>query len=148
MKKTETRKNEFKLRIYDEDTLINLEELQKTGQYDSMNELLNKVIEKGAAAMLVSLGKRGVLSDDSNMPEGATLLEIKNMLRSVAITVDDIFVIMNIVETLGAIQFNIESAKLNNEPISEELLQSGAFSDLPDWLQEIKDIIIRSKHRK
>lgn len=148
MKKTETRKNEFKLRIYDEDTLINLEELQKTGQYDSMNELLNKVIEKGAAAMLVSLGKRGVLSDDSNMPEGATLLEIKNMLRSVAITVDDIFVIMNIVETLGAIQFNIENAKLNKEPISEELLQSGAFSDLPDWLQEIKDIIIRSKHRK
>lgn len=148
MKKPEKRKNEFKLRIYDEDTLINLDELQKTGYFGNMNELLNKVIEKGAAAMLASFGKRGVLSDDSNNPQGTSLLEIKNKLSSMSSTLDNIFVLTSIVETLGAIQFNIENAKISGEPVTEELLQSGAFSDLPEWLQEVKDVIIRSSQRR
>lgn len=147
MKKTEKRKNEFKLRIYDEDTLINLDELQKTGQFGSMNELLNKVIEKGAGLMLASFGKKGVLSDDVNNLSGTSSLEIKNRLLSMSRTLDDIFVIVSIIETLGAMLFNIENAKITNEPITAELLQSGAYSDLPDWLQEVKDVIIRKMHR-
>ncbi|MCM1360133.1 MAG: hypothetical protein NC132_06460 [Corallococcus sp.] len=148
MKNTEKRKNEFKLRIYDEDTLINLDEIQKIGRFDSMNELLNKVIEKGSSVMLAGYGKRGILSEDTEELPDASHTEIRNKLTSIASTLDDIFVITSIIETLGAVLFNIENAKINDEPITTELLQSGAYSDLPDWLQEIKDMIIRSKHRR
>lgn len=147
MKKPEKRKNEFKLRIYDEDTLINLDELLKTGHFDSMNGLLNKVIEKGAATMLASYGKHRALSDD-DIPYGTSMLEITKKLTSMTGTLDDIFVLMSIVETLCAIQFNIEVAKITGEPVTEELLQSGAFSDLPEWLQDVKDTIIRSNLRR
>lgn len=149
MKKSEIRKNLFTLRIYDDDTLTNLNELQKTGQFDSTNELLNKVVEKGAEALLVSFGKRKLLSNNDNLPQGISLLEIKNKLGSISTTLDDIFVITSIVETLGAMLFNIEYAKITGEPITAELLQSGAYSDLPEWLQEVKDIIIRNtKNRR
>ena len=64
------------------------------------------------------------------------------------LTINDLFVTMNVLEIMSATLYNVEVAKNSGETVSAELMDSGYFSNLPERYQEIKDKLIRRLERK
>lgn len=149
------KKNSFYLRIYDDDLLTSVYELAETQQFSSMNDLLCQALAIGIEKIYLKFGKRKALSSTvepvvSEMQKTDELLyRVKNM----ELTIDDIFVMLNIIEIMTTTLYNVEAAKTNNETeITAELMDSGYFSMLPGRYQDIKDKLIsrieKKKHKE
>lgn len=138
--KENTKKNSFHLRVYNEDMLTSLHELMGTGRFDSMNDLLNVALERGIVELYVEYGKKKAL-EPIVAPENTehALRQMGVKLDVISSTCDDIFVLMNVLETLTAMLFNVERAHRNGEPVSDDMLEQGLFAELPSWVEEVKD---------
>jgi hypothetical protein len=143
-KKTQKKKvqNQFVLRVYDNDVLTNLTELFATGQFESMNELLNKALCIGAEKIYLDFGKKRALTG-AVMPEVNTdserLNEILKRTKAVELTVDDVFVMMTAMEMLLSTVYNIEESKVEGKPVSIDMMQSGMLSVLPEHVRIAKE---------
>ena len=65
-----------------------------------------------------------------------------------SLSIDDVLVLMSMVEMLASTLYNVELARTKGEAVSEDLLESGYFSSLPEQLQEIKDRLIARMDQK
>ena len=153
MKKTQDKlKNAFWLRIYDVDTLQSIHELIETKQFDSMNDLLNQAVRAGIEKIYLDYGKRRALpsgyAPTSEAQPNARLEAIEKKLKEISLSIDDVLVLMSMVEMLASTLYNVELARTKGEAVSEDLLESGYFSSLPEQLQEIKDRLIARMDQK
>lgn len=139
-RKENTRKNEFKLRVYDDEMLTSIYELMGSGRFGSMNDLLNLALGRGVDELYMAYGKKKAL-EPVEAPENTehALRQIRTKLDALGSTCDDVFVMMNVLETLTAMLYNVERAVRNGEQVSDEMLEQGLFADLPSWVQEVKD---------
>lgn len=148
--KTDKKKNTFYIRVYDDDVLTSVYELYGTKQFDSMNDLMNKALAIGLEKIYLSYGKRRALSSavEPETPISESHREVINRLKNMELTINDLFVMMNVLEIMSATLYNVEVAKNSGETVSAELMDSGYFSNLPERYQEIKDKLIRRLERK
>lgn len=148
--KKDVKNNSFKVRVYDDDLLTSLNELYQTGQFESMNDLMNRALAIGIEKMYLEFGKRKALSDpiepDPNV--SAQLGMLMNKIHENSLSLDDIFVMMNCIETMAATLYNIQLAQAKKEPINAELIESGYLSTLPASMQAVKNQMIKRLDRK
>lgn len=154
-KKTQDKKkNSFYVRIYDDDLLTSIYELNDTRQFDSMNELLCKAVAIGVEKIYLAYGKKKALSSavEPSVPEAEKTEEILRRLKHMELTVNDLFVMLSVIENMETTLYNVEAAKSNGEAVSAELMDSGYFSSLPERYQAIKDKLIsrieKKKHKE
>lgn len=146
--------NSFHLRIYDDDLLTSIYELNDTGQFDSMNELLCKAVAIGVEKIYLAYGKKKALSlaVEPSVPETEKTEEILRRLKHMELTVNDLFVMLSVIENMETTLYNVEAAKSSGEAVSAELMDSGYFSSLPERYQAIKDKLIarieKKKHKE
>lgn len=144
------KKNSFFVRIYDDDLLTSIYELEKTGQFKSMNDLLCQALAIGIEKMYLTYGKKKSLGD-MREPTISSVQKIDELLyrvQNMELTSNDLFVMMSVLEVMITTLYNVEAAKSSGEPISAELMDSGYFSALPERYQEIKDKLIIRIERK
>lgn len=145
--KNETKKNNFHVRVYDEEILTSIYELVGTGSFESMNDLLNRALGKGIEEIYKIYGKRKSLGTVP-MPENNVSEELLKRFKHTEMTLDDVFVLMSVLEMLVTSLYNVQRALIAGEAISAELLDSGYFAELPRNLKEIKDELISRKAKK
>lgn len=148
--KVDKKKNTFYVRIYDDDILTSVYELFETKQFASMNDLMNKALALGIEKIYLTYGKRRALSSaiEPETPASESLEKVSQQLRNMELTINDLFVMMNVLEIMSATLYNVEVAKNSGEAVSAELMDSGYFSTLPERYQEIKDKLIRRMEKK
>ncbi len=148
--KKDVKNNSFKVRVYDDDLLTSLNELYTTGKFESMNDLMNRALAIGVEKMYLEFGKRKALPEkmdpEPNLP--AQLGMMMGKIHENSLNLDDIFVMMNCIETMVATLYNIQLAQVKREPISTELIESGYLSTLPVSMQAVKDQMIRRLDRR
>lgn len=149
-KTQDKKRNSFWLRVYDNDVLTSIYELIDTKQFDSMNDLLGRAVAIGIEKIYAEFGKRKALSSPiaPAVPDDRKIDEAIKRLREMELTVNDVFVMMSIIETMTTTLYNIEAAKSKGEPVSAELMDSGFFAELPKSFQEVKDTLIRRMEQK
>ncbi|MDE6059370.1 MAG: hypothetical protein K2G44_04935 [Clostridia bacterium] len=148
--KTQKRRNQFPLRIYNEDVLITLEELYATNQFESMNDLLGRAVKIGAEEIYANFGKRRSLGKDEPTGENlkTKLDELSRHEKRTSLTVDDIFVMLSVLETMLSSLYNIEHARIRGEEVSAELMDVGYYAQLPKDFQLVKDELIAQMKKK
>ena len=136
--------------MYDDDLLTSINELHLTGQFESMNDLMNRALAIGIEKMYLEFGKRRALPDmaDPNPNVSAQLVMMANKIHENSLNLDDIFVMMNCIETMVATLYNIQLAQVKKEPVSTELIESGYLTTLPASMQAVKDQMIRRLDRR
>ena len=149
-KEKDVKNNSFKIRVYDDDLLTSINELHLTGQFESMNDLMNRALAIGIEKMYLEFGKRRALPDmaDPNPNVSAQLVMMANNIHENSLNLDDIFVMMNCIETMVATLYNIQLAQVKKEPVSTELIESGYLTTLPASMQAVKDQMIRRLDRR
>ena len=149
-KEKDVKNNSYKVRVYDEDLLTSLNELYQTGQFDSMNDLMNRALAIGVQKMYLEFGKRKALPNSSEpIPNvSAELGKLMYKLKENSLELDDILVVMNCIETMVATLYNIQLAQVKKEPVSTELIESGYLTTLPASMQAVKDQMIRRLDRR
>lgn len=149
-KEKDVKNNSFKIRVYDDDLLTSINELHLTGQFESMNDLMNRALAIGIEKMYLEFGKRRALPDmaDPNPNVSAQLVMMANKIHENSLNLDDIFVMMNCIETMVATLYNIQLAQVKKEPVSTELIESGYLTTLPASMQAVKDQMIRRLDRR
>ena len=149
--KKNTRKNEFKVRIYDDDVLTSIDELLGTKDFSSTNDLLNQAVERGINEIYQAYGKAKKLSAPLDInTDGNThthMRDIKNKLSRIALTIDDLFVLLSTNEALLSTVFNVVMAHENGEIVSEESIEQGGYSDLPQFIKTVREKIILGLER-
>ncbi len=146
-----TKKNYFTVRLSDTNTLSSIEELLATKLYASGNILLNRAVEIGISEIYAKVfARNGTVSaaqaGNGTGPQPAGDLE--RMVKQNILTLDDVFVILNILEYMTSTLYNIELAKINNLPVSDDMVRSGVFSDLPDNLQAVKNELMARLNKR
>ncbi len=142
--------NAFYVRVYDDDVLTSLYELIDTKQFDSMNDLMNQALSIGIEKIYLTFGKRRALTSaiEPVIPNAENTKEVLHKLKSMELTINDLFVILNVLEVMITTLYNVEVAKNTGESVSAELMDSGYFSTLPEQYQSIKDTLIRRIEKK
>lgn len=140
-------KNNFHVRVYDDEVLKSIYELSETKMFGSMNELLNRALAGGVEELYKQFGKRKQLVDNVETPVNYSN-DIFKSLKTTEMTIDDIFVLINILEMLVTSLYNVQRAQVAKEDISVELIDSGYFSELPSNLKEIKEDLIKRRMTK
>ena len=151
MKKTQDKKiNSFHVRIYDDELLTELYALAELKEFSSMNELMNTALSIGIEKMYLDRGKRKSFAESKSQPTTPTANfdEMLKKLKGAELTLDDIFVMMNVMEMLLTTLYNNEVMKIKGEPVGIELLESGYMAQLPENIQQVKDKLIRRLSKK
>lgn len=149
-KNTGQKRNSFMLRIYDNEVLTSVYELIETKQFESMNDLLGRAVAIGIEKIYAEFGKRKALSSPvtPTVPDERKIDEAIKRLRDMELTVNDIFVMMSVIETMTTTIYNVEAARAKGDVVSAELMDSGFFAELPKSYQEVKDQLIRRIEQK
>lgn len=143
--------NQFLVRVANIDTLKSIERLYETKKFDSKNQMLNEIIERGLASLLSEYGKHRTFDKPLDVTEQATaetLVDIKKILKQQQLNMDDIFVMLNVMESLCSILLNIKLSQLNDEHIDNEMIEAGYLSSLPDFLQQVKNEVTSRLYKR
>jgi hypothetical protein len=147
VKKEDTSKNYFTVRVSDATTLGLLYDLFYTNAFESMNVLLNKIIDVGIVDFARKYLHKHIPTTPANQ-SSATIHDIPRALKQVEHTTDDMFVMAGISEYMLTTIFNVKYAELSGQKVSAEDLHSGIYSELPPNLQAIKQEIVRQHSKR
>lgn len=149
MKAQDKKNNSFRIRVYDDDLLTSLYELAELKEFASMNELICTALSIGIQKMYVERGKRKLLAKD--VIEESTDSKLNELIKSSKAnmkTLDDVFVMLNVVEMLMSTLYNVELCERKGESVSSEMIESGYLSELPRNIQRVKDSLIKRFTKK
>lgn len=137
-------RNDFRVRLYDAETVKSIDELLKTGDFSSVNELLGKAIAIGIEKIYVGYGKRKRLElatmPTPEVPDVVKLENIKRELDNLRVLDEDMYILMNSIKGLTASVYNVLRANVKGEPLSVELLDDyGYMATMPDSYLEIEN---------
>lgn len=141
------KKNNFLVRIQDDDILSYIYDLLNSGIFASQNELLNRCLEAGVPEVYKEQFQRypkGCARDGETIEEQKTQKELKEL----RLTVDELFVLMNISESLLATLYNTKLKEIEGESITSEMFDSGLLADLPPVLAEAKQELVKRHLKK
>ena len=137
-------RNDFRVRLYDAETVKSIDELIKTGDFSSVNELLGRAIAIGVEKIYVEYGKRKRLElatmPTPEVPDVIKLEKIQRELDNLRVLEEDMYILMNSIKALTASNYNILCANIRGEPLNAELLDDyGFMATMPDSYREIED---------
>ena len=145
-------KNDFHVRLYDIEVVKSIDELMKTGDFGTSNELLGKAVAIGIEKIYLEYGKRKRLAQaipNLEMPESVRLDRIEHELGKVRVLEEDMYILMNSVKALVASIYNVHRANVKGEALNEELLDNyGFMSELPEAYREIEDNLLKRFNRR
>lgn len=149
-KKPEKVKNEFKIRLYDTQLIKSIEELMQTKRFESYNDLLSYAVGIGIEKIYLDYGKRRAFQSppDAVIPSDERLNRLEHILAELKVMLEDIFIVSNSQEILTATIYNVLRSEAEGETVSAELMDSGFFSNLPEFFLEIKDKLIERSKKK
>lgn len=148
-----TQKNYYHIRLYDAETVKSIDELIKTGDFSSVNELLGKAIAIGIEKIYIEYGKRKRLElatmPTPEVPDVVKLEKIQQGLENLRVLDEDLYILMNTIKALSASVFNILRANVKGEPLNTELLDNyGYMATMPDSYVEMEDKLQSRFNRK
>ena len=150
-KKSDKQKNSFYIRIYDDELLQSIYELDHTKQYSSMNDLMTQALAIGVYEIYKTFGKKKVLDAASINNVNTLGADVQNLLKNIKYMskkIDDVFVMLNIIELLNTTIFNAFHDMLSGDTVTAEQLDSGYYSMLPNNLAEIKNELIKHANKR
>lgn len=130
------------LRVRNADTLALIYELAvKLGK---RSEVLNDALDIGVPILYNRIfGKDVQQSREQKSHSPSVGRELKELRRDV----DDLFIEVNVQETMLAGLFNALLAYANGEEINPEGLSDGSLCDLPELVAKIKEDLIETRKR-
>lgn len=132
----------FALRIHNADTLQLVNEL--AAKFKNRNAVLNDALDIGVPILYARIfGKDVKQSRESKSYSPSVGREIKELRR----VIDDLFIEMNVQETMLAGLFNALVAQLDGDAVNPEGLRDGSLCDLPELVARIKDDLIDTRKR-
>lgn len=149
-KSNDIRKFSQTIRIYDEQMLDYIDELISAGFFTSKNEIINRAVEYGLPLVYRELfGKKIAVGSKSETATKADDDEqLRKDMREIRLTLDDLFVVTNIIEYMTTTSYNLKLADINGITVADDDVRSGIYSQLPRQLQEIKNEILQRKAKK
>ena len=148
------RKNDFRVRLYNIEVVKSINELMKTGEFKSANELLERAIAIGIEKIYVERGKRKrkLLAQAVHNPEmqaNEKLDKIEREIAKVRIREEDMCIMLNSIKAVTASIYNIQRANIKGEPLNVELLDNyGYMSELPEAYREIENNLLKRINRR
>lgn len=132
----------FTLRVHNADTLALINELAvKLG---NRNAVLNDALDIGVPILYARIfGKDVKQSREQKSHSPSVGRELKELRR----VIDDLFIEMNVQETMLAGLFNALIAYLAGTVINAESLIDGSLCDLPELVAKIKEDLIDTRNR-
>ena len=134
--------NQKKLRIYDELTLHRVDKLLDNGCYKNFNELANVALKIGVDKLYKRIYEPNTLSGVND--EKKLMLD---KLNAVIISQDEMSVNIAIVKSLLQIFYSIWVSSNSGSNLSKEEIDSGLICDMPKFLKEVEDDLIKSVRR-
>lgn len=135
-------KNQITIRIEKIDTVKMIDALAAQGAFRSKNEILNRALEYGLPLVNATIfGKSKITQGENSRELARELAGIKNQIVQQSITV-------NVIETLLAFLYNVETAKAEGIEITKEFIESGVLETLPENIAEVKREMTRIEYEK
>lgn len=133
----------FSVLIHNADTLQLINELaDKLG--GKRNAVLNEALDIGVPILYARIfGKDVKQANEQKAHSPSVGRELKELRR----VIDDLFIEMNVHETMLAGLYNAEIAKLDGTPVNAEALRDGSLCDLPELVAKIKEDLIDTRNR-
>ena len=132
----------FALRIHDAETLRLINELAaKSG---NRNAVLNDALKLGVPALYERVFGKDTEAEKKKREHNPSVARELKELRKV---IDDLFVLMNVHETMIAGLFNVKAAELDGEEVNAESLLDGSMCDLPELVAGLKADLTRTGDR-
>lgn len=134
-------KSQITIRIENIDTLKMLEALSAHGAFHSKNEILNRALEYGLPLVNATIYGKGRKTQEESAEVAREIAAIKNILVQQTIG-------LNVLETLLAFLYNVETAKAEGIEITKEFIDSGVLETLPDNIAEVKREMTKIEYDK
>lgn len=132
----------FSVLVHNADTLRLVNEL--AAKFNNRNAVLNDALDIGVPILYARIfGKDVKQSRESKSHSPSVGREIKELRR----VIDDLFIEMNVQETMLAGLFNALVAQLDGDAVNPEGLRDGSLCDLPELVARIKDDLIDTRKR-
>lgn len=130
----------YSLRIHNVDTLTLINELAiKLG---NRNAVLNDALDIGVPILYARVFGKDVKKEREQKDQRPSVgRELKELRR----VIDDLFIEMNVQETMVAGLFNTLIAQLDGSAVNAESLRDGSICDLPELVAKIKEDLIGTK---
>jgi hypothetical protein len=149
MKTQDKKNNSFRIRVYDDDLLTSIYELAELKEFASMNELICTALSFGIEKMYIERGKRKAFTAKDVQESGDVKLnELIKRSKAQTTTLDDVFVMLNVVEMLMSTLYNAKLLDLKGESVSSEMIESGYLSELPENIRRVKDSLVKRLAKK
>lgn len=150
MKTQDKKNNSFRIRVYDDELLTSIYELARLKEFDSMNELICTALGIGIEKMYVERGKRKTFQNNDIVEKSSDtkLNELIKCSNANTKTLDDVFVMLNVVEMLMSTLYNVKLSDLKGESVSSEMVESGYLSELPENIRRVKDSLVKRLAKK
>lgn len=131
------------LRVRNADTYTLINELAvKLGK---RSVVLNDALDIGVPILYARIfGKEVQQSHEQKSHSPSVGRELKELRR----VMDDLFVEMNVQETMLAGLFNALIAQADGEPVNAEGLRDGSLCDLPELVAKIKEDLIETRQKR
>lgn len=132
----------FTSRIHNAETLRLLNEL--ADKFKNRNAALNDALDIGVPILYARIFGKDVKQEKEQKSHSPSVGRELKELRKV---IDDLFIEMNVQETMLAGLFNVLIAQLNGEDVNAEALLDGSMCDLPELVAGLKDDLTRTGER-
>ena len=141
-KKHNSESGYFSLYIRSEETMSLINELVlKSG---NRNAVLNEALDIGITILYSRTFGKDMDEEKKKREHNPSVARELKELRKV---IDDLFVLMNVHETMIAGLFNVKAAELDGEEVNAESLLDGSMCDLPELVAGLKADLTRSGDR-
>lgn len=128
----------FSLAVYDDYTLSMLNELAE--KFGNRNAVLNEALDIGVPQLYEKYFRNKVKTAAAANADSATSSRgVEKQLDEILRTMDDLFVEMNVQETMLAGLYNVKMLELDGAPPTSQALREGNLSDLPELVAGIKE---------
>lgn len=125
-----------RIRIYNIEIWDKITTLEGTKKFKGFNDVINQALEIGVPLLFDKIMD---FEEYYNKVKKIKTDLLEKNVREINITSDEMYITTQIIKTLVATLYNIEVAKLKDEPISGDIIESGLFGELPKNLQEIEE---------
>ncbi len=143
MKKKQSYKIPYSIRVHNDDTLSLVNELAaKSG---NRNAVLNDALDIGVPILYARIFGKDAKTPSEQKPLYSPSVgrELKELRR----VIDDLFVEMAVQETMLAGLYNVKTAELDGEDVNAEALRDGSMCDLPELVAGLKADLTKNEDR-
>lgn len=130
----------YSIRLHNVNTVNLINELSKTT--GNRNAILNEALDIGIPLLHARIFGKGTKKEIEQTPYSPSVGRELKLLRRV---IDDLFIEMNVQETMLAGLFNALIAQTDGEEINAESLRDGSLCDLPELVARIKEDLLEER---